>query len=193
MQQQKKLRPGFVANGESVHAISIVCCLFRGDVLFVAREPRLMRSNLIRASESARALLEVPEPYVAYTVLGTQRAFRKTSTAEEVKPVLLCLHAIGHGRNDFGRVESKFAETVRLISFDWPGPGHSGTDTHQVSAQRDADLLAGLLQQLNVSHLAVLATPSLARRQFFLRRRTPNGFLPSFWQTPKGLTQVADS
>jgi pimeloyl-ACP methyl ester carboxylesterase len=72
------------------------------------------------------------------------------------KPVLACLHAIGHGGGDFVGVERALSEHWRVVTLDWPGHGHSGSDTVPASAQRYTTLLAGVVEQLNIRELVVL-------------------------------------
>lgn len=41
-------------------------------------------------------------------------------------PVLLCLHAIGHGSGDFQYVILELGDKWRIVALDWPGQGCSG-------------------------------------------------------------------
>ena len=71
-------------------------------------------------------------------------------------PVLLCLHAVGHGARDFARVREHFSGQQRVIALDWPGQGRSGVDRVPASAVRYAELLAGFVSALRLDELVVL-------------------------------------
>src|ERR1700722_123286 len=44
-------------------------------------------------------------------------------------PVLICLHAIGHGARDFEDLSRRLGHGFRVIALDFPGQGHSGPDS----------------------------------------------------------------
>ena len=71
-------------------------------------------------------------------------------------PVLLCLHAVGHGARDFERLRARFRDRSRVIALDWPGHGHSGDDPQPASAVRYADLLRGFVDALGLKDIVVL-------------------------------------
>lgn len=66
-------------------------------------------------------------------------------------PAVVCLHAIGHGGRDFEAFTSAVKDQFEVIRMDWPGQGRSGPDRQPPSAARYAELLAGVLDQLNIS------------------------------------------
>lgn len=65
-------------------------------------------------------------------------------------PAVVCLHAIGHGGRDFEGLAHAVEDRFEVIRIDWPGQGCSGPDTHSASAARYAELLAGVLEQLQI-------------------------------------------
>ena len=65
-------------------------------------------------------------------------------------PAVVCLHAIGHGGGDYAAFAAALKQRVEVIRVDWPGQGRSGDDHQPPSAQRYAELLVSLLDQLNV-------------------------------------------
>jgi len=71
-------------------------------------------------------------------------------------PVLVCLHAVGHGARDFERLRARLSPRYRVIALDWPGQGRSGDDRVPASAARYADLLAGFVHALRLDELVVL-------------------------------------
>src|SRR5689334_4702387 len=64
---------------------------------------------------------------------------------------IVCLHAIGHGGRDFEALTAALKDRYDVIRIDWPGQGRSGPDREPPTAQRYANLLAGVLEQLQVS------------------------------------------
>jgi 4,5:9,10-diseco-3-hydroxy-5,9,17-trioxoandrosta-1(10),2-diene-4-oate hydrolase len=66
-------------------------------------------------------------------------------------PPVVCLHAIGHGGRDFEAFTKALRHRFEIIRIDWPGQGRSGEDAQPASAVRYADLLAGVMTQLEVS------------------------------------------
>lgn len=63
---------------------------------------------------------------------------------------LVCLHAIGHGGRDFEGLAHAVKDRFEVIRIDWPGQGRSGPDTQPASAARYAELLAGVLERLQI-------------------------------------------
>jgi len=66
-------------------------------------------------------------------------------------PAIVCLHAIGHGGRDFEALTAAIKDRYDVIRIDWPGQGRSGSDREPPSAERYANLLAGVLDELQVS------------------------------------------
>ena len=81
---------------------------------------------------------------------------RLTYDDEGQGPVLLCLHAIGHGARDFEGLRAQFKDRYRVIALDWPGQGNSGADRVSASAARYAELLAGFIEALDLHSVIVL-------------------------------------
>lgn len=71
-------------------------------------------------------------------------------------PAVVCLHAIGHGGGDFARLRSRLRSRHRVITLDWPGQGNSGDDHRPPSAPRYAELLGGVLDELDARHCALV-------------------------------------
>jgi 4,5:9,10-diseco-3-hydroxy-5,9,17-trioxoandrosta-1(10),2-diene-4-oate hydrolase len=100
----------------------------------------------LRAALGART----PERHVV--VDGVRLAFDDEGSG----PVLLCLHAIGHGARDFERLRARFRSRCRVIALDWPGQGRSGADSRPASAARYAELLRGFVDALGLGDVVVL-------------------------------------
>jgi hypothetical protein len=45
-------------------------------------------------------------------------------------PVVICLHAIGHGARDFEDLSRRLSPQYRVIALDFPNQGNSGPDSH---------------------------------------------------------------
>ena len=71
-------------------------------------------------------------------------------------PVVVCLHAIGHGGRDFDAFAAVAADRFEVIRIDWPGQGRSGPDARPASAERYAQLLECALDRLGVSEPVLL-------------------------------------
>ncbi len=102
-----------------------------------------------------RLALAVPEPRHLVEVDGVTLAVHDSAPGSAL-PVLLCLHAIGHGGGDFAGVEAALRDSYRVISVDWPGHGASGADASPASALRYTTLLEGLVRALELTHMVLL-------------------------------------
>jgi 4,5:9,10-diseco-3-hydroxy-5,9,17-trioxoandrosta-1(10),2-diene-4-oate hydrolase len=124
-------------------------------------DPREVRvaeraAGIARAGTSLRAALGAARPHRTVEVEGTVLAYDD----EGAGPVVVCLHAIGHGASDFARLRTRLAATHRVVALDWPGHGHSAADRLPASAARYADLLARTLDALGIAR-AVLVGNSI--------------------------------
>lgn len=106
-------------------------------------------------SPPRRLALASLEPRRTVVVDGVTLALHD-SAPEGGKPVLICLHAIGHGGGDFAGVVARYSTDFRVITVDWPGQGASGDDTHSASATRYTALLEGAVDQLGLSNVVLL-------------------------------------
>jgi 4,5:9,10-diseco-3-hydroxy-5,9,17-trioxoandrosta-1(10),2-diene-4-oate hydrolase len=102
-----------------------------------------------------RLALAVAEPHRLVEVDGVALAVHDSSP-DSALPVLLCLHAIGHGGGDFANVEAALHDSYRIIAVDWPGHGASGVDASPASALRYTTLLEGLVRVLELKLVVLL-------------------------------------
>jgi 4,5:9,10-diseco-3-hydroxy-5,9,17-trioxoandrosta-1(10),2-diene-4-oate hydrolase len=70
-------------------------------------------------------------------------------------PVLICLHAIGHGARDFDEMAHRLPG-YRVIAIDFPGQGRSGDDHVAASGTRYAQLLALFIARLQLHDVVLL-------------------------------------
>lgn len=103
-----------------------------------------------------RLKLASAEPRRLLTVDGVHLALHDSDPSSTSKPIIVCLHAIGHGGSDFNRLEADLGAHLRFITLDWPGQGASGDDVQSASARRYEVLLAGVLEQLNLGPVVLL-------------------------------------
>ena len=96
----------------------------------------------------ARLALAAPQPGATHRVLGVDLWVHDSDPAAR-RPVLLCLHAIGHGGGDFAGLSAALHDW-RVIAVDWPGHGRSGADTEKASALRYTQLLEALTAELGL-------------------------------------------
>jgi|GEM_PF-4991574 len=71
-------------------------------------------------------------------------------------PVLIALHAIGHGGRDFDLFRRHFAGRYRIVTLDWPGQGNSGSDQEPASVDRYAKLFTNFVEQRNLDRFVIL-------------------------------------
>lgn len=108
-----------------------------------------------RVTPPRRLALAAPAPRRTVVVDGVTLSLHD-SAPERDGPVLLCLHAIGHGGSDFAAVVEAFAPKLRVIAIDWPGHGASGDDPTPASARRYTVLLEGVVAQLGLRQVVLL-------------------------------------
>ncbi len=95
------------------------------------------------------------EPRTSVVVNGVALAVHD-SDPTGARPAIVCLHAIGHGGNDFASFERAFADDYRIITIDWPGHGASADDSEPASAVRYRALLAGVVAHLGLARFVLL-------------------------------------
>ena len=101
-----------------------------------------------------RSAVGAQEPRKIINLDGVTIAFTDTGGAD--RPVLLCMHAIGHGARDFEDLAHRMNDRYRVIAFDFPGQGNSGPDPHPASATRYAVLLTMLIERLNLHSVTLI-------------------------------------
>jgi pimeloyl-ACP methyl ester carboxylesterase len=114
---------------------------------FIFTVPRKVRETDYRAAVGAqepRSYLSVDSVRLSYTDSGGDG------------PVLLCLHAIGHGARDFEDLSRRLSPQYRVIALDFPSQGNSGPDYQPASGTRYAELLDAFIQQLNLKSITLL-------------------------------------
>jgi pimeloyl-ACP methyl ester carboxylesterase len=108
----------------------------------------------VPAGAPARLALSAPDPGALHRVLGVD-LWVHDSDVGGTKPVLVCLHAIGHGGGDFAALSRALPEW-RVLAVDFPGHGRSGDDSSPVSAIRYEQLVAALLVELQLERVVIL-------------------------------------
>ncbi|MFT3713565.1 MAG: alpha/beta hydrolase [Archangium sp.] len=103
----------------------------------------------------ARWALAAPQPGRTLDALGVSLFVHDSAPDDATKPVLVCLHAIGHGGSDFAAL-SKARPDLRVIAIDWPGHGRSGPDSNAASAIRYEQLLAAVMDELKLERVVLL-------------------------------------
>jgi pimeloyl-ACP methyl ester carboxylesterase len=103
-------------------------------------------------SDTAREALGAIAPHKEIEIAGVKLAYNDDGAG----PVILCLHAIGHGASDFARVSKVLRNRYRVIALDWPGQGRSGADVEAASPWRYADLVEKFVQALGLDRIVIL-------------------------------------
>ncbi|HEX6865653.1 MAG TPA: alpha/beta fold hydrolase, partial [Caulobacteraceae bacterium] len=75
---------------------------------------------------------------------GARLAVKRWGAGQPV----VCLHAIGHGADDFAPFADRVGPGFEVIAIDWPGQGASPLDGGPVTAAHYADLLEAALPKL---------------------------------------------
>jgi len=92
------------------------------------------------------------DPWQEVTVDGVTLAYNDEGAGLPI----VCLHAIGHGAADFTALLDRWRGRHRVIALDWPGQGRSRPDRVPACATRYTQLLAGLLDALEVPPAVLL-------------------------------------
>jgi pimeloyl-ACP methyl ester carboxylesterase len=71
-------------------------------------------------------------------------------------PVLICLHAIGHGARDFQDLGRRLGPRFRVIAIDFPGQGNSGPDSQPASGSRYTQLVSEFINKLDLHSVILL-------------------------------------
>lgn len=103
-------------------------------------------------SESAKEALGAIAPYKELEAGGVRLAYNDDGHG----PVVVCLHAIGHGASDYARVSKTLRSRHRVIALDWPGHGHSADDSEPASPWRYAQLLEQFVEQLGLDRMVFI-------------------------------------
>ncbi|HEY4124461.1 MAG TPA: alpha/beta hydrolase [Rhizomicrobium sp.] len=69
---------------------------------------------------------------------------------------IVCLHAIAHGARDFALLAEKVGDRFEIIAVDWPGHGLSPDDGQAPDAAHYANVLARLLDALQLENPILL-------------------------------------
>ena len=108
--------------------------------------------ELARPDREARLALGAAADAKEVVVDGVRLAYDDAGSG----PVLLCLHAIGHGASDFADLRARLGGRCRVIALDWPGHGRSGEDAVPATARRYGALAAGFVDALALRDVVVL-------------------------------------
>jgi len=107
-------------------------------------------------------------------------------------PVVVCLHAIGHGAGDFARLRARLRDRYRVIALDWPGQGCSGTDHEPASATRYAALLTGLLDALGIADAVLVGNSIGGAAALRVAHAHPERVRALVLENPGGLADASD-
>ncbi|KAA6464831.1 alpha/beta hydrolase [Acidobacteria bacterium AB60] len=100
-----------------------------------------------------RSAVGAQQPNGVMTLSGVDIAYTDSGGSG---PVLLCLHAIGHGARDFEDLSRRLSPQYRVVALDFPGQGRSGPDGEPASATRYAGLLAQFIERLDLRSVTLL-------------------------------------
>ncbi len=100
-----------------------------------------------------RSAAGAQQPYKVISLSGITITYADSGGSG---PVLICLHAIGHGARDFEDLSRRLSPRYRVLAIDFPGQGNSGPDTEPASATRYTELLAQFIDRLDLHSVTLL-------------------------------------
>ena len=103
-------------------------------------------------TDTAREALGALAPHKEIEIDGVKLAYNEAGNG----PVIVCLHAIGHGASDYAKVIKATASRYRVIALDWPGHGRSGPDNEAASAWRYAQILEKFIEALKLERIVII-------------------------------------
>lgn len=103
-------------------------------------------------TDTAREALGAIAPYKEIEIGGVKLAYNDEGNG----PVVICLHAIGHGASDYARVIQTLRSRYRVIALDWPGQGRSGPDDQAASPWRYSELLEKFIEALQLDRIVII-------------------------------------
>jgi pimeloyl-ACP methyl ester carboxylesterase len=106
-----------------------------------------MRSTNYRSEVGAQ------EPRKTVSLRGVSIAYADSGGPG---PVLLCLHAIGHGARDFENLSRHLSPQYRVIALDFPGQGNSGDDAQPPSGTRYSEIVSQFIDELHLGPVTLL-------------------------------------
>jgi pimeloyl-ACP methyl ester carboxylesterase len=105
------------------------------------------------------------------------------------KPVVLCLHAIGHGAGDYVAVVAALRERYRLIVLDWPGQGRSDAMAITPDVNQYALLVARLVSHLSLGRVHIIGNSVGAGAALLYASQHPAQVRSLVVSNPAGLDQ----
>lgn len=117
---------------------------------------------------------------------GVDIAYQRWGTG----PVVLCLHAIGHGARDFEKLAELVSDQDEIIAIDWPGQGRSGSDTEPASAERYCTLLEGFVTTLGLERFVLYGNSIGGATALLYAGRHPEKVRGLVLSNPGGLAPV---
>lgn len=96
-------------------------------------------------SSSRRSACGAWDPVGFHDVRGVSLATARCGAG----PLVVCLHATGHGARDYEPFARELAGEFEVVAVDWPGQGRSSDDREAATAARYGDLLEALLEDLD--------------------------------------------
>jgi 4,5:9,10-diseco-3-hydroxy-5,9,17-trioxoandrosta-1(10),2-diene-4-oate hydrolase len=106
-----------------------------------------------RMSTTFRSEVGARDPSKRITLDGVSIAYSDTGSAG---PVVVCLHAIGHGSRDYDGLSRRLSPGYRVIAIDFPAQGNSGFDLKPASGTRYAQLLGEFVSKLDLHEVTLI-------------------------------------
>jgi pimeloyl-ACP methyl ester carboxylesterase len=117
---------------------------------------KLLMSQDLNQAQTLRFATSATADHHTWTYKGVSLSFQDTGMFNDAstKPVIVCLHAIGHGSGDYAEVVERLRDRYRLIALDWPGQGRSEGVITEPDFDPSVTGYAALLDQF-LKHLCI--------------------------------------
>jgi pimeloyl-ACP methyl ester carboxylesterase len=134
---------------------SFLICIFAALCLFLASVAMgwIVTVKMESRGTSYRSAVGAQEPRKVAMLGSVSIAFSDSGGSG---PIIVCLHAIGHGARDFEDLSRRLRPNYRVIALDFLNQGNSGADSQPPSATRYAEILGQFLDQQHLNSVTLL-------------------------------------
>jgi len=144
--------------------------------------------ELTSANTVFRHEVGVREPLQYANTNGVQLAYSDPDS-ESGLPILIALHAIGHGGRDFETVQQHLIGKYRVITLDWPSQGNSGPDQKPASVSRYTQLFTNFVEKKNLRSFVILGNSIGGGVAIKYTSENPNKVRALILSNPAGLDE----
>jgi pimeloyl-ACP methyl ester carboxylesterase len=159
-------------------------------LLLGCAEPRInppTQPRLVAADELKRAAVSASGDLQTWVWGELRLAYQDTGGA--ALPVIVCLHAVGHGAGDYAALVARLRGNYRVIALDWPGQGRSGASTIEPGVDAYAKLLDAFLRDLRLQRVVLIGNSVGGGAALLYAARHPDQVSRVVVSNPAGLDE----